>query len=293
MSDTGIDVSVVMAVLCDRSPTGVFEQLTDQAAQNPALSVIRSDGHGLTDALVAGCDTAHGKYIARHDAGGRSDATRFTKQAALLDREPGVAFVGCWTAFCDPDFEPLFMRKGSSTPIAYRSLMGLSGSTYGPTSHGSVMFRKQAYVEAGGYRSEFLHAQDWDLWTRLAQVGAYAEVDQCLYTHRIFPVGTSMSKRDLQQQFAALALEAARQRLAGEPDIEWVQQAQELRATSLQGSSFASSGGDQSAGLYFLGACLAKSNGPKARQYFARILRRNPLRPRVLFRYLATWLPAL
>jgi len=319
MSDTQIDVTVVMAVhdqidpalaalealsrcsgvefeivvVCDRSPSGLFEQLVDATNQSARLTVLRSCGHGLTDALVTGCEKARGKYIARHDAGGRSHPSRLKKQMAALEQNQKLAFVGCWTEFCDPDFEPLFTRKGSSTPIAYRSLLGVAGSSYGPTSHGSVMFTRQAYLDVGGYRSEFLHAQDWDLWTRLAQVGDYTEVDECLYTHRIFPTGTSMSKRNLQQGFASLALEAARQRLAGEPDIEWVQQAQELRADAMQDPVKQTQDSDQSAGLYFLGACLAKSNGPKARQYFSRILRRNPFSPRVLLRYLATWWPAL
>jgi hypothetical protein len=31
----------------------------------------------------------------------------------------------------------------------------------GPTHHGSVMFRRGAYVKAGGYRAAFYNAQDW------------------------------------------------------------------------------------------------------------------------------------
>ena len=37
--------------------------------------------------------------------------------------------------------------------------------------HGSAMFRREAYVAAGGYRKAFRFAQDLDLWIRMARLG--------------------------------------------------------------------------------------------------------------------------
>ena len=66
----------------------------------------------------------------------------------------------------------------------------------GPTHHGSVMFRREAYVKAGGYRPAFYYAQDWDLWYRLAALGTFAMVEQSLYWGRITPSSISSSNRD-------------------------------------------------------------------------------------------------
>jgi len=57
----------------------------------------------------------------------------------------------------------------------------------GPTHHGSVKFRREAYVKAGGYRPAFYYAQDWDLWYRLAALGTFAMVEQSLYWGRNHP----------------------------------------------------------------------------------------------------------
>ena len=78
----------------------------------------------------------------------------------------------------------------------------------GPTHHGSVMFRREAYVKAGGYRAAFYYAQDWDLWYRLAALGTFAMVGQCLYRGRVTPGSISSSSRDRQVAYARLSHKA-------------------------------------------------------------------------------------
>ena len=98
----------------------------------------------------------------------------------------------------------------------------------GPTHHGSVMFRREAYLKAGGYRAAFYHAQDWDLWFRLATSGTFAMVGQCLYRARITPGSISSSNRCRQAAYARLSHKAITLRLSGHSDATAVQEAERL-----------------------------------------------------------------
>src|SRR6266542_368310 len=145
--------------------------LAEYVRRDPRIRVIRQQNAGLTRALIAGCAIARGRYIARHDAGDISERTRFELQKRLLDADDGVAFVSCWTAFLGPKLEPLYDSRGSgrsSNAVRILDPASKHGVIDGPTHHGSVVFRRDAYQRAGGYRSEFYYGQDWDLWYRLA-----------------------------------------------------------------------------------------------------------------------------
>lgn len=47
-----------------------------------------------------------------------------------------------------------------------------------PFTNSSVMFRKDAYIKAGGFKSMFL-AEDYDLWLRMLQTGKGANLEGC------------------------------------------------------------------------------------------------------------------
>jgi hypothetical protein len=131
-----------------------------------------------------------------------------------------------------PADEHLFTSKGrgrASSPISILSekdekLVVIDG----PTHHGSVMFRKEAYLKAGGYRTAFYYAQDWDLWFRLAALGTFAMVEQCLYRARIAPGSISTSNRYRQVTYARLSHKAISLRLYGHSDATAVQEAERL-----------------------------------------------------------------
>ena len=67
-----------------------------------------------------------------------------------------------------------FYTKSASQETSFiadccRTLMWTE--VHGPSSHTSVMFRREAYEKVGGYRAEFDVAQDLDLWMRLVRSG--------------------------------------------------------------------------------------------------------------------------
>jgi hypothetical protein len=94
------------------------------------------------------------------------------------------------------------------------------------------MFRREAYVKAGGYRAVFYYAQDWDLWYRLATFGKFAIVEQSLYQARITPGSISSLNRARQGAYARLSHKAITLRLSGQSDAAIVQEAERLLPAS-------------------------------------------------------------
>ncbi len=129
-------------------------------------------------------------FIAVHGSGDLSYADRFEKQASYLEQHPNVAAVGCGRVtrneegvvisdHCVDDettFEPLDLIDSLVHDISNQK------NLRNPFVHGDVMFRKSAYDEVGGYRSEFIYAQDLDLWVRLNSKYSLAILPDVLYS---------------------------------------------------------------------------------------------------------------
>lgn len=287
-------VSVVMGVynageLLDETLASILNQTHDDfevilvddgsrvpvVATDPRVRVIRHDkNQGLTRALITGCAAATGEYIARHDVADLSHPTRLAKQAALLDANRDVAFVSCHTQFIGPEREPLWIHRAKSiAPTQILDITRKHGVIDGPSSHGSVVFRRDAYHRAGGYRPAFYYGQDWDLWYRLASVGHFQTVDEVLYEMRVMPDGISATARDAQFAIAELSEAAMRARAAGQSDDEILKRA---AAITKRQRPFAA----HAKGLYFIGEALRRNRDPRARRYFLRAIASAPILPR-------------
>src|SRR6266446_156675 len=225
-------VSLEFIVIDDGSTDGSDAILGDYGINETRVRIMHQENQGLTRALIRGCEAARGKYIARQDAGDIALPNRLRLQKAVLDRHEDCVFASCWTSMIGPMDEYLFTSKGkglASSPIRILSKKKEEWVvTEGPTHHGSVMFRREAYVKAGGYRAAFYYAQDWDLWYRLAALGTFAMADKCLYRGRITPGSISSSSRDRQAAYARLSHKAITLRLSGNSDVAVVQEAERL-----------------------------------------------------------------
>jgi glycosyltransferase involved in cell wall biosynthesis len=285
LSQEGISLEFI--VIDDGSTDGSGATLDNYARQDARIRILHQENQGLTHALIRGCEAAKGKYIARQDAGDISLPNRLSLQKAVLDQHEDCAFVSCWTTMVGPTDEYLFTQRGkgrASSPIRILSKRGEKWVVIErPTSHGSVMFRKEAYRKVGGYRAAFYYAQDWDLWYRLAALGTFAIVEQCLFRARITPGSISSSNGDRQAAYAALSHKAITLRLAGYSDFAVVQEAERI----LPRKPHAIRRSDRGRAMYFIGRCLVNNNDPGATRYFLNAIYSTPL----LFR--AWWWAAI
>jgi hypothetical protein len=272
-----------LIVVDDGSTDDTLRILARYATQDPRVRIVTVPHQGLTRALIAGCAVAGGGLIARHDAGDLSHPRRFEMQKSLFDRYADVVLVSCWTQFAGPELEPLWVMRGSGPalePIDIIDPHAEHGVVDGPTHHGSVMFRREAYERAGGYRAAFRFGQDWDLWYRLAALGRYMTVAEVLYTARTTPESISSGNQRSQKMLAELSREALAARSNRHSDEDVLVRASQIGA---------SAGPPRSArarGLHFIGEALRRNSDKRGRRYLREAIAASPFSIRSWIRYL-------
>jgi glycosyltransferase involved in cell wall biosynthesis len=275
LDQQGCDIEFI--VVDDGSTDNAPQVLESFADHDSRLTIIRQPNAGLTRALMVGCAAASAAFIARQDVGDISMPGRLQMQAQALTRHDEVTFVSCCTEYFEPKGAFLFRSAGSgraSIPLNVLDADATYGISDGPSHHGSVMFRRDAYLRAGGYRPQFYFGQDWDLWYRLAEQGKFLMLPEALYRANVGVGDISTTRKPMQEKLAGLSLEAARLRAAGRSEAEILVCAAKVRPSAPSETERRLSTANAN---YFLGECLRR-NGDVARasEYFAEAIRNRP-----------------
>lgn len=136
---------------------------------------------GLIYSLNSGIHHSKGKYIARMDADDISVPDRFYKQVVYLESHPNCAVVG--SAYLPIDIRNLPLMKPITRPLfsttnEWFMIIGC------PVAHPSVMYRTDIAKRVGGYNSYFVHAEDYEFWTRMIQYGQIVSIPDVLLWYR-------------------------------------------------------------------------------------------------------------
>lgn len=172
-------------ILDDGSDDGSRERLRFWAAADPRIRLIegeRSLGPVGSSNLVV--EAARAPIIARMDADDVSAPDRLERQLELLARHPDAVLVGSVWEGID--------RHGRLVREADCSKLGENGFA-APFAHGSVMFRRGAFLRAGGYRRETAYWEDLDLFLRMAAQGRVLVSCRPLYRHRFSETSTRLT----------------------------------------------------------------------------------------------------
>ena len=245
--------------------------LAAYAARDPRIRVVTQENQGLTRALIRGCAEARGTFIARQDNGDVSLPHRFERSLAAFAEGPERVLVGCEAAFVGPEGEPLYETNLAATDVQGKLRRASSHEIAGLASHGTAMFRADAYHRAGGYRAEFYFAQDVDLWIRLAALGEVFIIPEVLYQTAVEV--SSVSGRYRGQQIALVSLAIALRDAAPDEQPALLERARCLRPLRRKPPTRA----QRAKALYFIGACLRRRGDRRALAYARRALRENPL----------------
>jgi glycosyltransferase involved in cell wall biosynthesis len=260
----------------DGSTDGSGEILGEYARRDRRVRHLSHSNQGLTRSLIKGCKEARGRYIARQDAGDLSLPGRLRKQAVVLDQHEDCVFVSSWASWFGPKGEYLLTSKGKG--LAHEPIRILSGSETwgvvdGPTTHGSVMFRKDAYFATGGYRDAFRYAEDWDLWYRLGDLGAFCMIPEDLYRFRVRGGSMSATRRVERTESARLCREALALRMQGQSDLRLLDQ---VRKTQSPQESPSERAEQDALSYYFIGKHLLMNGDYRAVQYFCLAVKAYP-----------------
>ena len=281
LAQEGVELELI--VVDDASTDGSVEILRRFAQTDSRVHVLRQDeNQGLTRALIVGCDVAKAPIVARQDVGDLSNPRRLAIQKAMLDSSENVLFVSCATLYVGPSLERLWVARPRGNALQPAMVLDLSDPlllTDGPTHHGSVMFRRDSYFRAGGYRAAFRYAQDFDLWFRLAELGQFQITPEVLYTARIEVGSISSVARSQQFELAAISRATLEARQRGESEEPFL-----ARAATVQKTRGRPSRRSQAAGLYFIGEALRRNRDPRAKRYLQQALATWPLSMRTWVR---------
>jgi glycosyltransferase involved in cell wall biosynthesis len=199
-----------------------FELLAcDDGSTDQSLSILRefeekdgrirvfsreNRGHVFTlNELIA---KARGQFLARVDSDDICRPQRFEKQVAYFHCHPECVAVGSGSLLIDtnglPIHEVVYERTHEEIDTAHIS--GVGGLRMcNPT----VMMRKSAVMQVGGYSEECRFAEDMDLILRLAEIGKLVNLPEVLVEYRQHPKSMSYAHCERQWEDAGKAVRRA------------------------------------------------------------------------------------
>jgi glycosyltransferase involved in cell wall biosynthesis len=198
----------------DGSVDGTGAILRRFAAARSWVRVLETPGVGPSAARAAAFAASSGDLIAIHDADDVSRRDRFERQVAFLAEHPEVGVLGSAADVID--------ERGArigAHPVAFGAgAIARALRRAPPFVHGSVVLRREAYVEAGGFRAGFRAAEDYDLWLRIPPRFALANLPETLYQWREHEANSFRRHRTLHLEYLAIARAFADERRARTTD---------------------------------------------------------------------------
>lgn len=159
-------------VVCvdDGSVDGGAEAVRAVTRTDDRVRLVRAGGVGVARALAVGVAASRHPLVARMDADDVSLPGRLAAQVDALARDPSLGVVGSRV-------EP-FGDYGGGTEryLAWMNALltpeehARDRFVESPLCHPSVLMRREALDDAGGYR-EVSGPEDWDLWLRVVASG--------------------------------------------------------------------------------------------------------------------------
>ncbi len=140
------------------------------------INLISRPHLGLVHALNFGLREAANELIARADVDDLYAPSRIIKQGDFLVNNPRVSAV-----FSDYRIVDRLGKNLGTIPSAVSpELTRFSLVNHQRTPHPSVMFRKSAVIDAGGYSLDAYPAEDLALWSRLSDNSMIASIPEIL-----------------------------------------------------------------------------------------------------------------
>ncbi len=163
-------------ILDDASTDDTPAILERWVARDPRIRLARSparEGWGGSSDRVARLATA--PVCARMDADDVAHPERLAREWAVLRDHPDVVLVGTLSEGID--------REGRRVRPRDRWVL-LRRTSLPPFPHGTIMFRRAAFLEIGGYRRDIEVGEDLDLCQRMSHRGRVVVLVDALYQYR-------------------------------------------------------------------------------------------------------------
>ncbi len=154
----------------------VLEALARGDARARVVTLPRNRGRSA--ARNAGIAAARGEYVAVIDADDAWRPERLSRQVEFMDARPGLSLCGSW-GLIEKGGRALEWRQPVTPEAVKGSVLWIN-----PFIHCSILARRAALQEAGGYDESLHFSEDYDLYLRLLARGSGANVPEFLVRYR-------------------------------------------------------------------------------------------------------------
>lgn len=180
----------------DGSTDGSSECIAAWAARDARIRVIRNNGAGLGPSGSSNwvARSATHDWIARMDADDISRADRLHRQMTAMLAHPDAVVIGSLFEVIDHNNRRVF-------GLNRRALHNMQNSY--PVAHGSILFRRDAFERAGGYREACDYWEDNDLFYRLMRQGTAILLPEAIFQYRFSPTSSRLAANEIQMTRAA------------------------------------------------------------------------------------------
>lgn len=150
---------------------------------------------GLISTLNKAINLCSGEYIARMDADDISHPKRFAKQVEFLNRNSNYAMCGSFAFIIDNGGN----ITGKIVHVTENDYLKVNLLFSVPFVHPSIMIRREV-LEENLFDKEYLHAEDYNLWTRIARKHKVANIPDFLLKYRWHGSNVSITNSEKQEE---------------------------------------------------------------------------------------------
>jgi glycosyltransferase involved in cell wall biosynthesis len=180
----------------------INDQSTDRTAEAAAafggrVEIVDGHGTGAGAARNLGVRHSDSDLIAFLDADDVCRPDRLRLQVEALIGNPDAAMVFCDAEYTDASGEPtgaLF----TCPEFAREAFLGQLFERNRVLTTSAAMVRRSAFDAVGGFDEHLSHAEDYDLWLRLAGAGAVEHIGESLLLYRLHASNLSRNREALR-----------------------------------------------------------------------------------------------
>jgi glycosyltransferase involved in cell wall biosynthesis len=181
-------------IVDDRSTDG-SAQMIDEVKDIRVKKIFHTEQMGVVASLNEALAIAQGEYIARMDSDDISALNRLEVQNAFMDQNPHIDL--CATGFITKHPGPVKINPLHHEEIKVWLLFHCC------IAHPTIMVRRSSLDRLGfSYDANYPHAEDYELWNRLASNAQFANLPLNLYYYRIHGGQVSSRHRQIQDYSA-------------------------------------------------------------------------------------------
>jgi glycosyltransferase involved in cell wall biosynthesis len=189
----------------DASTDGSTARLREWAQSDSRIRLLEGR-HNLGPALSSDkvARAARAPIVARMDADDLCARNRLAAQYEVLQRHSEVGVVGSLYEMIDADGRKI---------RAIDKWRLLQHKACAPVAHGTLMYRREVFDAAGGYREECEYWEDLDLILRMTAISRMMVLPYSTYQNRLSPVSTRFASKEERVERALDRMYRARARL--------------------------------------------------------------------------------